>query len=53
VAPHKTVHVTLDVKFLEVPQKLTALGRIHEKVKAERTAREADEWHDVKRRRRV
>lgn len=25
---------------------IAALGRIHEKVKAERTAREADEWHD-------
>jgi hypothetical protein len=27
------------------PNELAALGRIHEKVKAERTAREADEWY--------
>lgn len=27
------------------PNELAALGRIHERVKAERTAREADEWY--------
>jgi hypothetical protein len=27
------------------PNELAALGRIHEKVKAERAARQADEWH--------
>jgi hypothetical protein len=27
------------------PNELAALGRVHERVKAERTAREADEWY--------
>jgi hypothetical protein len=27
------------------PNELAALGRIHERVKAERTARESDEWY--------